>query len=438
MAYVKKIWIEGDDVTPVEMNNIEDGIETVDLSLTAHKADYEYKDATVVSRQIRTTKQSNTGIVKFKLGTNLDEGSAITISLDGGATSMPLMKIDGITPVTKLKQGFHEVIADATFFTFVSKGDYSVGDTISGEALGLPELFLKWGSDNGFWGETSNNNDVTINEANGDTYALIRDRMLRLDGETGETITTRILPSNYVGSGFVFENGGVFVFNAANQIAKYDSLLSASPTAVASAQHGSPATMVARNGFVYYGAGTNNSYRKVNADTLVTVGNTGSVGGSAVVAPVVDASDNIYCLNNQTTNQLRKFNSLVSAVGVADIAGQTAQAIAIDENTGKLYIGTLSNRIYVYDLNLNFITFFTLSKAIGGITALCVDEEYVYAGDAWGGIHKTNINNPAQTSKINFYMARITRIATAPNGDLLVNSNDGRATRVKTRLTIIS
>ena len=40
MAYVKKIWIEGDDVTPVEMNNIEDGIETVDLSLTAHKADY--------------------------------------------------------------------------------------------------------------------------------------------------------------------------------------------------------------------------------------------------------------------------------------------------------------------------------------------------------------------------------------------------------------
>jgi hypothetical protein len=37
--YIKKTWIEGDDVTPIEMNNIEDGIETVDLSLTAHKAE---------------------------------------------------------------------------------------------------------------------------------------------------------------------------------------------------------------------------------------------------------------------------------------------------------------------------------------------------------------------------------------------------------------
>jgi len=103
--------------------------------LDAHLADYEYQTPTVVGTQIRLAKQSNTNILKFKLANDLS-GGAITISLDGGSTSKPLVDIEG-NAVTEFSKGFVEVIESADFFTYAPKGG---GNNIKSIQRGRLEL----------------------------------------------------------------------------------------------------------------------------------------------------------------------------------------------------------------------------------------------------------------------------------------------------------
>ena len=103
--------------------------------LNEHKADYEYQTATVVSRQIRLTKQSNTNRLQFKLNTAIANGTQITISLDGGVTSKPLQNFDG-TQVTELDAGFVGVVEDTSFFTLRPRGGAKLdGNATVGQVL---------------------------------------------------------------------------------------------------------------------------------------------------------------------------------------------------------------------------------------------------------------------------------------------------------------
>ncbi len=95
---------------------------------TKFVSDYEYQPVTIIGTQIRVTKQSDTAILKFRLATDVT-GGAITISKDAGATSKPLVDIDG-QPVTELSKGFVEVIENAENFTYAPKGGKIKIDTI--------------------------------------------------------------------------------------------------------------------------------------------------------------------------------------------------------------------------------------------------------------------------------------------------------------------
>ena len=102
---------------------IPDSFDIIDTELgkaTDHRTDYEYQTPTVVSRQIRLVKESDTNILKFKLNADLT-GGAITISLDEGATDLPLLDVDD-EPIEELDKGFVEVIKDVANFTLRPRG----------------------------------------------------------------------------------------------------------------------------------------------------------------------------------------------------------------------------------------------------------------------------------------------------------------------------
>ena len=101
-----------------------------DGTLLGLMVDYEYQTPIIDGTQIQLQKRSYTKILKFKLNTDLS-GGAITISLDGGATSKPLVDIDGVA-VTELSKGFVEVVEDAVNFTYAPKG--------KGASLNLKEV----------------------------------------------------------------------------------------------------------------------------------------------------------------------------------------------------------------------------------------------------------------------------------------------------------
>jgi len=89
-------------------------------TLTGHLADYIYQTPTIVGTQIQITKQSDTTRLYFKLDADLT-GGAITISLDGGTSNLPLKDIDG-NALTELSKGYVEVVDNTTFFTLRPRG----------------------------------------------------------------------------------------------------------------------------------------------------------------------------------------------------------------------------------------------------------------------------------------------------------------------------
>ena len=109
------------------LNLINDNKEESDTKfglIDSRLADYEYQTPVIDGMQIQLQKRSDTKILKFKLDADLS-GGAITISLDGGATSKPLVDIDGVA-VTELSKGFVEVVEDAVNFTYAPKGKGAV------------------------------------------------------------------------------------------------------------------------------------------------------------------------------------------------------------------------------------------------------------------------------------------------------------------------
>jgi hypothetical protein len=103
----------------------------VQAELNMHKADYAYQTPIIVGTQIQMQQQSDNNRLYFKLDSDLS-GGAITISLDNGATQLPLLDIEG-QPVTEISKGFVEVIKDAVNFTLRPRGvgmKFTEGDNL--------------------------------------------------------------------------------------------------------------------------------------------------------------------------------------------------------------------------------------------------------------------------------------------------------------------
>lgn len=98
-------------------------------AINAHLADVEYQTPTIVGTQIQLARQSGTKRLYFYLNGNLT-GGAITISLDAGATSLPLKDIDGVV-LTSLDKGYWEVVDNTTFFTLRPRGGAKLDGIVS-------------------------------------------------------------------------------------------------------------------------------------------------------------------------------------------------------------------------------------------------------------------------------------------------------------------
>ena len=86
----------------------------------------DWQIATVVGREIQVSKPTSLKSVKFQLESDIVAGTVITISTDGGVSSLPLKDIEE-ADILELEKGFYEVIADATFFTLRPSGGNSFG-----------------------------------------------------------------------------------------------------------------------------------------------------------------------------------------------------------------------------------------------------------------------------------------------------------------------
>lgn len=107
-----------------QFENVNTQLNTIDTKLSNtdnFKSDYEYQTPTIIGRQIQLQKLSDTNIIKFRLNEDIPEGTQITISLDGGATSKVLVDVEN-TPIAELKKGFVEVINDDVNFTLRPRG----------------------------------------------------------------------------------------------------------------------------------------------------------------------------------------------------------------------------------------------------------------------------------------------------------------------------
>lgn len=105
--------------TSTTMAATANAVKKVNDTLTTHLADFEYQTPTINGAQIRLRKQSDTSRLFFKLDNTLSGN--ITVSLDNGATSKPLLDVDG-AQVTSIDKGFAEVVEGTTFFTLRSRG----------------------------------------------------------------------------------------------------------------------------------------------------------------------------------------------------------------------------------------------------------------------------------------------------------------------------
>jgi hypothetical protein len=120
--------IKAGDIKLSNGKAIEDDIDTHKRDYATFKSgtnnfisDYEYQDATIVGRQIKLVKQSNTNILKFRLDEGIPEGAGIAISINNGVISKPLKDFEG-NAITELEKGFVEVVNDAVNFTLRPRG----------------------------------------------------------------------------------------------------------------------------------------------------------------------------------------------------------------------------------------------------------------------------------------------------------------------------
>ena len=88
----------------------------------AETTQLDWQTATVDDREIQVSKPTTLKSVKFQLEADIVAGTVVSISTDGGVTSLPLKDIDEVD-ILELEKGFYEVIADATFFTLRPSGN---------------------------------------------------------------------------------------------------------------------------------------------------------------------------------------------------------------------------------------------------------------------------------------------------------------------------
>lgn len=306
-------------------------INGVDTSLDAHTADYEYQTPTIVGTQIQLQKQSDTNILKFKLDSDLS-GGAITISLDSGTTSKPLVDIEE-NAVTELSKGFVEVVEDAVNFTLAPKG-------------GMKRI-----------------DNTLIITAQSDSY--------------NSYIYAINCDSNYIYAGGVGEG-----HNVVWKLDKLDLKKIYESSAIDTIY-----SIVNDNNYVY--AGTTTGYIvKLIKNNMGTQMTSSQYDGSNDVYCLLEDGDYLYASINGKILKINKSN-LVKASQSASL-GDAIYGLA--EDTNYLYAAGSSQKIYILDKST--LTTIGESSVLGAsILGLAMDDNYIYTVGASDTIRKYNKSN---------------------------------------------
>lgn len=160
-----------------DANVTKDNVETAlgytpanQTDVTNFESQYEFRTPTISGRQIRITKPHSSNRIPINLTTTLDEGDAISISVDGGATSV-LLKDSSGNDVTALASGLLEVVRVGDFFTLrnrgggISQSDLDALITVTNEAIANnSELRNQFITENNRISDTTLTNDSSWND----------------------------------------------------------------------------------------------------------------------------------------------------------------------------------------------------------------------------------------------------------------------------------
>ena len=319
---------------------------SIQAQFDEHKADYEYQTPIIDGTQIQLQKRSDTKILKFKLNADLS-GGAITISLDGGATSKPLVDIDGVA-VTELPKGFVEVVEDAVNFTYAPKG--------KGASLSLKEEILFSAESVNYGGDiysiTSDNNYLYMGGFDPFKVWKLNKSDLNKVAESidlDDPIYSIASDSSYLYVGVGGTTQKVYKLNKSNLNKVAESM-----------KYGGAIYSIASDStYLYVGGGTTRKVYKLNKSNLNRV-SAESIDYGGTIYSITSDSTYLY-VGGGTTQKVWKLNkSDLSKVSESIDYGGTIRSIA--SNDDYLYVGgattqkvwKLYKTIYLYE-NLKLI-----------------------------------------------------------------------------------
>jgi hypothetical protein len=327
-----------------------------------HKADYEYQTPTISGTQIQLQKQSDTSILRFKLGADLS-GGAITISLDDGTTEKPLVDVEGVA-VTELSKGFVEVVDDAVNFTYAPKGASlkEVSEIIfSAESIDYGGII---------WSITSDDNYLYVG-------GLSTQKVYKLNKSDLSKVTESI---GYGGdiSSITADDNYLYVGGATTRKVYKLNKSDLSKVTESIGYGGDIRSITADDNYLYVGGATTRKVYKLNKSDLSKV--TESIGYGGTILSIT-ADDNYLYVGGLSTQKVYKLNkSDLSKVTESIGYGGDISSITADDN--YLYVGGATTQ-KVYKLNKSDLSKVTESIGYGGdIWSITADDNYLYVGGA--------------------------------------------------------
>jgi len=339
-------------------------LQTVNLDewINSRLADYEYQTPIIDGTQIQLQKQSNTKILKFRLDADLS-GGAITISLDGGATSKPLVDIDGVA-VTKLPKGFVEVVEDAVNFTYAPKGKGASLDLEKVDAVVFSAESESYGGS--IRSITSDDNFLYVG---GSTTQ----RVYKLDKSDLSKVSESI---DYGGAIYSITSDDDYLYVGGSTTQKVYKLNKSDLSKVAESESygGSIYSITSDDDYLYVAGSTTQRVYKLNKSDLSKVSESIDYGGAIYS---ITSDDNFVYVGGYTRKVWKLSKSDLSKVGESESYGNFIQFITSDDNF--IYVGGDTRK--VWKLSKSDLSKVSESIDYGGtIYSITYDDDYLYVG----------------------------------------------------------
>ena len=358
---------------------------TLQEDFDAHKADNTYQTPIIVGTQIQLIKQSDTTRLFFKLDADLS-GGAITISLDEGATSKPLVDIEGVA-VTELDKGFVEVVENAVNFTYAPKGaSLKFYEALLGESATFDHTISALTQDNDYiyCSGSSYSDDYTSK-----VWKLRKSDLVKVAESAGYTgrmpedptdIRSQEIHALTQDNDYIYCGGGAqtVLSKTVWKIRKSDMTKIAES---ADLDNSGIRALTQDNDYIYCGGDplTNETFSivwKIRKSDMAIVASSVSYGGG--IRALTQDNDYIYC-GGGATNKVWKIRKS-DMTKIAESASYGDYIRALTQDNDYVYCGGATTR-KVWKIRKSDMTKIAESADYGGgIHALTQDNDYIYCG----------------------------------------------------------